>query len=429
MNPKPGRQRIWVYALLFTGCTINYVDRVALSVAAQPVATEFHASTVEMGYLFSAFLWLYLLSSIPWGYLVDRMGTRWSTALGMAFWSAATAATGLSWSFASIFAARLLMGLGEASIYPAGGRVIREWIPGGERGLATVVFNSGGYAGPAIGAAAIAAIASVFGWRAGFFVAGAAGFVWLAVWLAWFRQPEDSPFLKEAERHKILSERGETAQHGGAGLLALMRCRTTWGLFITQGCAVYTVYLFLTWMPSYLQAARHLSILRAGIFVALPYAVAVPGTMLMGRLSDWLLRGQDVQSGRRRNMVAAVLVLSSGVLFMPWVTETWLILVLFTVCLVAIASAVGLNIALQNDMLRSAADAGRANALLITGGNLVGLLAPIVTGYVIAGTGSYDGAFLIAGILLVVGLASVLTLTHRPIGVPTPALEPMEAAP
>src|ERR1700744_4575261 len=140
--------RIVIYLLLFSGCSINYIDRVVLSVAAHPIAQEFGLSTVQLGYLFSAFLWTYLIFVLPWGMLVDRIGTKRSTAWGMAIWSFATVLTGVSGGFGSAILSRLLMGFGEASTYPAGARTIREWMPARKRGFATTGFNCGGYAGP-----------------------------------------------------------------------------------------------------------------------------------------------------------------------------------------------------------------------------------------------------------------------------------------
>ena len=409
-------KRIWIYGLLFTGCSINYVDRVVLSVSAHPIAETFGLSTVQLGYLFSAFLWSYLVVVLPWGMLVDRFGTRWSTATGMTFWGLATILTGLSWNFASAFVSRLLMGVGEGSTYPAGARTIREWIPAQERGLATVVFNCGGYFGPAIGSVTMAYIVSLLGWRAGFFVAGAVCFLWVVVWLMVFCQPEQAKFIGEAERAKILAERGgSVVQSGGAPLADLLRCRSLWGVFVTQGCAVYTVYLFLTWLPSYLQATRGLSVMSSGYLTAIPYAVAVPGTIFAGWVSDRILRGAPVNSGRRRNMVATMMLLSSCILLTPFVTDTVVVLALFSLSLTCIGSTVGLNIALTNDLLVDPANTGRVHGVLVTGGNLFGVVAPIATGYIIAGTGSYDAAFFIAGIILFLGAAVALTMTRRPI--------------
>ncbi len=183
-----------------------------------------------------------------------------------------------------------------------------------------------------------------------------------------------------------------------------------------QGCAVYTQYLFLTWLPSYLQATRNISMASLGIYTALPYAVAVVFGILLGLFSDRLLSGTAIQQGRRRTMVAAALLVSSVVLLTPLVADLRLILLLIAVSLTGIATAISLNIALISDLLRSPQDAGKATGLLIVGGNLFGIAAPIVTGYVVALTGSYNDAFLIAGALLLVGVVATLTMTRQPIG-------------
>ncbi|WP_213769231.1 MFS transporter [Caballeronia sp. dw_19] len=402
--------------LLLSGCSINYIDRVVLSVSARPIAQEFHLSTVQLGYLFSAFLCTYLVFVLPWGVFVDRIGTKRSTAIGMAIWSLATVLTAVSGGFFTAFLSRLLMGFGESSTYPAGARTIREWIPAQERGFATAVFNCGGYLGPAVGSILIGYLVQALGWRGGFWVCAGIGFTWSVVWWNVYRLPEQASFIDAQERDHIIANRGgSVTTGGGAPLFILLRSRTLWGLFIVHGCATYMVYLFLSWLPSYLQATRDLTILKTGFYTAVPYAVAVPGTMLVGWLSDRMLRNAPVNSGRRRNMVALMLLCSSCILITPWVSNIAVILALFSFALTSVGSSVGLNIALLNDSLPDSANVGRAAAFLVTGANLFGIVAPIVTGYVVSGTGSYDAAFVIAGVLLVVGAIVSLTMTRKPI--------------
>src|SRR5271163_930693 len=115
------------------------MDRVALSISGKSIAHDFHLTPVQLGYLFSSFLWLYVICLIPMGVLVDRLGTRAVNAAGMALWSLATVLTGLSAGFGSLLTSRLSMGVGESTTYPAAGRVLREWMPARERGLATAV--------------------------------------------------------------------------------------------------------------------------------------------------------------------------------------------------------------------------------------------------------------------------------------------------
>ncbi|HVY08091.1 MAG TPA: MFS transporter [Burkholderiales bacterium] len=416
-------RRGWISLFLFTLAMINYVDRVALSVASKAIAEEFSLSPVVMGYLFSSFLWTYLLCLIPMGILVDRLGSKKVNAAGIALWSAATMLTGASWNYVSLIATRLAMGIGEATTFPAGGRVVREWIPAGERGVTNAIFMAGTQAGPALGALVVAWIMSQIGWRGSFYVVGAVGFIWLVAWLIWFDRPEKARWLGQEEREKILRERGASTsdlEHKAktARVLDLLRSRTMIGLALAEGCAVYTQYLFLTWLPNYLQTTRGLTILKTGMFTAAPYAGAAVLGILLGRLSDRLLTADAVGTGRRRTMGIVMMLSSSVILFTPFVEEIWLLLALFTISLTGMATAISLNFSLVNDLLRSPEDCGKAMSILVVGGNIFGISAPIVTGYVIQATGSFNWAFGIAGLLLVAGATLLFTMTRTPIRLP-----------
>ena len=415
------KRRYWIALMLFSLAMINYIDRVTLSFAAAPISQEFGLSPVALGYLFSSFLWTYTIFLIPMGMLVDRFGAKRVAGFGLGLWSAATAATGIAWSFPSLLATRLLMGAGEATSNPAGARVVREWIPASDRGITNAIFNSGSYAGPAICALAAGPIMATLGWPALFFTAGGIGFVWLLCWLVWFARPEEAAWLGEEERQKILNERGARkidfdASAPKTGLLGLLRKGPTlWGLALTQGCNVYCQYLFLTWMPSYLQNEKGLAFAKTGFYAAVPYAIAVVLCIVVGRVSDRLLKG-DTGGGKRRYMIAFAMLLAAIILFAPLVESVWVILGLIAISLTGVASTTSLNFALLNDLLRKPQDVGVAMGFLVVGGNIFGLLAPIVTGYVVASTGHFDRAFMIAGFLLVVGATSILTLTRQALG-------------
>ncbi len=415
-------RRGWIALLLFALTMINYIDRVTLSFASTPISKEYSLSPVLLGYLFSSFLWTYTLFLLPMGVLVDRFGAKRVAGIGLGVWSVATAATGLAGSFPALLSTRLVMGGGEASSNPAGARVIREWIPAAERGLVNSIFNSGAYAGPAICALAAGPIIDVFGWRGLFFIAGAIGAIWLLCWLIWFDKPERVSWLGAEERFKIVAERSGTKLSVDDGLpkpglrQLLGRGPTLWGLALTQGCNVYSQYLFLTWLPSYLQQSKGLTLAKTGLFAAIPYAVAVVLSITIGRLSDRFLRG-DVGGGKRRHVIAGAMILASIILLAPMVSSVGLILVLISLSLTGIAATTSMNFALLNDLLPDPRSVGLAMAFLVVGGNVFGLLAPIVTGYVIDLTGSYDMAFVIAGILLLIGATSVMTMTRQPIGI------------
>ncbi|HZP88489.1 MAG TPA: MFS transporter [Burkholderiales bacterium] len=426
-------RRGWISVFLFTLAMINYIDRVALSVASKPIAAEFGLSPIAMGYLFSSFLWTYLLCLIPMGILVDRFGSKALNAAGITLWSLATMLTGGAWNYVALITTRLAMGVGEATTFPAGGRVVREWIPAGERGFTNAIFMAGTQAGPAFGALIVAWVVSWIGWRGSFVVVGAAGFVWLLAWLVWYDKPERVSWLGEAEREKIVSERGAevhrlTRKTGPGRVLQLLKTRTMWGLALSEGCAVYTQYLFLTWLPSYLQTTRHLDILKTGLFTAVPYAGAALLGIVLGRISNRLLQPSAVGEGRRRSMGVVMMLSSAVILFTPMIENVWLMLALFTLSLTGMATAISLNFALVNDLLRNPEDSGKAMSILIVGGNAFGIAAPIITGHVIAATGEYNWAFVIAGVLLVSGALLLLTMTRRPIVLPEPIAAPRVSA-
>ena len=416
-------RRVLIFVLMFFLATINYVDRVVLSVSATPIAKEFGITPVQLGYLFSSFLWLYVICLVPMGMIVDKFGTRAVNAAGIGLWSIATALTGFAPGFSTLIASRVLMGVGESTTYPAAGRVIREWIPMRERALFAAIFNGGAYFGPAVGGLVLSSLVASAGWRTAFFVCAAIGFVWLAAWLIWFRLPEQATWLSSEERAMILRERGGNSGPADAaapslGIGGLLASTSMLGLMLTQGCAVYTQYLFLTWLPNYLQAERGMSMLKSGALMALPFLGAVILTTLIGKLSDTLLTEETIRTGGRRRMAALSMLGGSLILLTPLVGNVYVILFLIMIALSGVASTVAMNIALVSDLLRSSADAGRATGLLILGGNIFGILAPIVTGYVIQTTGNFDYAFVVAGGLLVIGALAVFTLARKPIGSP-----------
>ncbi len=412
-------RRVWICVFLFTLTLVNYTDRVALSVAVTPIAAEFHLTKVQMGYLLSSFLWMYLICLLPVGLLVDRFGGKAVNAVGIGIWSAATVLTGFTTGFVSMATTRIVMGMGESTSWPACNRVIREWFPASERGVANAIFGAGAAAGPAIGAVLVSAVVAWLGWRAGFFVAGAIGFIWLAAWLIAFDKPERATWLRQPERDKILNERdGEATTatgHGASPLWHLLTLRTVWGLFLTQGCEVYGGYMLLTWLPSYLQTAKGLSVLNAGMLTAVPFGAATIVAIALGRISDRLLSRDAVHAGRRRSMLAVMLVSAASILLIPFIDSLWLIVVVLAVARSMGAAGSALNFALVTDLVRNPADIGKVTSITVLGGNSFGMMGPIVTGYVVGLTGSFNGTFAVAGILALIGAVATLTMTRRPI--------------
>jgi len=419
LTPTNHFRRGWIYVLMLTLVTINYMDRSALAVVAQKVRGEFNLSPVEMGYLFSSFLWTYVVCLLPVGIMLDRFSARNINSIGIALWSLAIAATAGVWNFGTLLLTRLVMGAGEATSIPSCGRIVREWMPSQERGVASVIFSAGSFLGPAIGAVAVAAITSAWGWRTAFVILGALGFVWLACNLIWFDRPERVSWLSADERKKIVSERSagspdEIGMHGSPGVvLELLKSPSMWGAMIAQAAGIYTLYLLLFWLPSYLQDTKHLTIMKTGLYTAVPWAIAVPVSIAIGVLSDRLLQRETLLAGGRRTVVIGCVLLAAVVVFVPFTNDTTLILMLFALSLSGINAVISLNLALVTDLVHRARDVGKALSLTILSGNIFGLLAPIITGYVVAGLGAYDWAFGIAGILLVIGAIALGTMTRN----------------
>jgi len=145
-------RRLWIAGLLFMNIFINYMHRISLSVAAPAIANDFHWDAGRMGLIFSSYQWTYCASLLLWGWASDRFGTRWVNGLSVALWSVAGMLTGVATTFAGVMCTRLALGAGESASFPASSKVVRQWFPASERGIATAIFNSGSFAGPAFSA-------------------------------------------------------------------------------------------------------------------------------------------------------------------------------------------------------------------------------------------------------------------------------------
>jgi ACS family glucarate transporter-like MFS transporter len=328
-------------------------------------------------------------------------------------------ATGMVGSFTAMLLVRLGLGVGESPFAPITYSSVRLWSPYTERGTAIAAISCGSSLGLALGAPAVAWLIEALSWRWSFIITGAVGFVWVAVWLPLVSTPEKTGWLSPAERDHILAERdaGMTPpSHSGVGYLGLIRYPAMWGLFTSQGCLVYTGYLYISWLPNYLQTARHLSILNSGIYTAIPFLISTVVGVLANWAGDRALTAEAMRSGSRRYLVALSLLFTAAGLGIPYVQSLAGVVTLITIAVSAAHVGPAANGALVSDLLRSPGDAGRAMAFLVLGGNSFGLLAPIVTGYVVAATGSFDTAFAVAGALALVGSVAVLALVHGTLG-------------
>jgi ACS family glucarate transporter-like MFS transporter len=411
-------RRGFIYALLFTLLMISMLDRINMSVAGSSIAKEMNLNPTELGYLFSSFLWIYVLCLLPWGAITDWLGTRRTIGSAIVLWSIAQMCSGLAPSLSTLFLSRLGLGIGESAVNPGANSVIREWAPQSERGLASAIWISGSLAGPLVGALLVSWLVTDFGWRLSFIITACIGAVWAAIWWLVFHRPEDTSWLSTAERTNIISERAvERAGSGpSVGYRGLLASPTMWGLAFTQGCMTYTAYFFLTWLPGYMQMSRGFSIMKSGVYTALPYGLAIIFCVAFSYLSDRLLDNSTPHSGARRNAVAFGNLATAAVLLIPFASSITVVVVLLTIGLTFSGASQSWNFALTNDLLREHNDVGRAFAFLTLGGNSFGILAPIVTGYLVSSTGSFTLPFIICGVLAVLGSITAMLATRGTIG-------------
>ncbi len=410
--------RFYIAALLFLNMFVNFTDRINLSVGAPAIAKDFAWDPGKMGLLFSSYQWTYIFFLLLWGWMTDRLGTRLINGVSVTIWSIAGMLTGTATTFAGMLTTRLTLGAGEAASFPTSSKVVRQWFPNSERGLATSIFNAGTFAGPAVSAPFVAWLLVKVGWRLSFIVTGSLGFLWVFLWLKFFRIPSQCAWLSQEERDYIVAHtdsRAEATNPPKGALFRLAGRKTMWGLFFTQGCCAYTMLLFLFWLPSYLVQSRHMSIVRAGWFTSVPYIVAVPFGLLVGKLSDNLLDPADVKDGKRRTLLILFIFLSGFVLSTNMVANQFVLLCLISLSLACISSALSLNIALTSDLVWNPEMVGTAIGILILGGNIFGSLVPIVTGYIVKWTGSFDLAFYLAGFLLFLAALICFTMTRTPL--------------
>jgi sugar phosphate permease len=410
------KQRTALIMLVVAG-TLNYLDRSTLSIANPLIRQELGLSIADMGLLLSAFLWAYALAQLPGGALVDRLGPHRLLAAGLSLWSIAQAVAGFVASFWQFSIARVFLGLGEAPMFSSAVRVVRDWYNVRDRGLPTGIWNCTSSLGPAIAPPILTALMIGFGWRWMFVTMGVVGVVVAAAWFLLYRDPTEAHFTDE-ERH-YLTEGEEARTYASITLaewLALFRFRTTWGLVIGFFGIVYMGWLYLAWLPGYLEIQRHMSIPKTGIVAAIPFAFGVVGSIGGGWIADRLMRrGVSPVNSRK---IPVIIGLLGMVVFTVVAAETpsdTLAVAAISAALMFGATASGMSWALAS-VAAPASCTASLGAIQNFGGYLGGALAPTVTGFIVQATGSFVPALLVSAVIgLVSALAYLLVIRAAPI--------------
>ncbi len=393
------RHQATTLALLFLAGLVNFLDRSSLSIANSSVRAEMHLSATQMGWLLSAFSLAYGVAQLPLIGLLDRAGTRAILGGGLILWSAAQMLTGLVRGLPGFLALRVLLGVGEAPFYPAGVRSMREWFTASTRGRATAVMSSSQTIGLAIAPPVLTALMLRLGWRAMFIVLGALGLGVAALWITLHRQRSDTA-LREPE-----------APAPPANVWsALLRQRTVWGMMLGWGGINYTVWLYVTWLPGYLEVQRHLSLARSGWVAAIPFLAGACGMLASGTLSDrWAAAGTRLTTVHRRNLVAGMVVSSLSTFLVARSQTTVQAVAGISVALFCIhfAGTSGWGYVQTVSPLRFVASLG---ALQNFASFMIASAAPVVTGFLLDRTHSFTLALGVCSTVTLLGALSYATL-------------------
>ncbi|MDE1916681.1 MAG: MFS transporter [Sphingomonadales bacterium] len=390
--------------MLFAVTVINYAVRAALSLAAPSLSRDMGIGPLELGLIFSAFGWAYVVAQIPGGWLLDRFGAPRVYFWAIVIWSLVTAAHGaVVWlsgtaAVTTLFALRFLVGFAEAPSFPGNARIVASWFPARERGTASAIFNAAQYFATVLFAPLMGWIVSGFGWPWVFVTMGVFGLAAAAIWPMVVRAPRDHPRLGEAEMALIVEggalidppaqaprdSKEETRQK----MRVLLCTPTLWGMYLGQFFVNALTFFFITWFPVYLVQERGLSVVKAGMFATLPAICGFAGGVLGGIWSDWLLRrGYSLTLARKvpivSGMLLALIIVACNYVSSDAMVLLFMSLAFFGKGVGAMGWAVMADVAPRNS-------AGLSAGLFNMFGNVSSILTPIVIGYILKETHSFN---------------------------------------
>jgi sugar phosphate permease len=418
-------KRRWGIGLLFgVGILINYFDRVNLSVAGPQLQKELHFGPEKMGWLLSAFFWTYAILQIPTGMILDKFGVtrigRWGTFL----WGVASTITACASGFSAVFGARMLLGIAEAPAFPVSSKGTGYWFPRRERALATSLFDAAAKFSNVCGVPLVAFFVVRYGWRWGFGMTAALTFLYFIAFCAFYRDPSADKHLSDVERNYI-QQGGATpegqAPASAAGMLAYLLGRAkVWGLTIGFSAYGYSFYLFLTWLPGYLVKTFHLNIMKSAGYAAICWSVATITDLIVGGwLVDYLISHGGDETKVRKTTFVVGMVMGLAVFGATQTTDLRIAIVWISIALGGLAFAAPVGWSLPS-LIAPKGGVGTVGGIMNCANNLMGIFAPIVTGYIVGATNSFTNAFLAAGVILIIGIFSFIFVLGKVEPIPEP---------
>jgi ACS family D-galactonate transporter-like MFS transporter len=422
------RRRWWIGILLGSGVLVNYFDRINLSVAGPQLQQAFGLDAAQLGWLFSAFFWSYAVMQIPTGLILDRFGVSPIGRIGAVLWSAGTALTTLASGFGGILAIRVLLGVAEAPSFPGNAKATGYWFPRTERALATAIFDAAAKFANVIGAPLVAIAVITFGWRGAFWATAIFSFAYFIAFYLFYRDPSRDPHLSKQE-HEYIRAGGATPEggsSGGAGAMLgyVLSSRKVWGLTIGFAAYGYAFYLFLTWLPGYLLRELHMSLIGSAGYTTIPWIVATITDLAVGGwLIDHLISRGYGETRVRKTVLVLGMVVGLAVFGAGFTTSVGWAIMWISVALGGLSAAAPVGWSIPS-LIAPKGGTGTIAGIMNFFNNLMGGIAPLATGYIVGATNSFNGAFVVAGLVLLVGILSYVFL----LGEITPLPDP-EAAP
>jgi sugar phosphate permease len=395
---------------------INYLDRSTISIANPQIRAEFHMSAAQFGALQSAWSLAYAIAQVPVGLLIDRVGPGILLGISLILWSIAVAAGGLVANYTRLFIARAVLGITESPAYPTAVRVTSDWFQVRDRGVPTGVFTMGSNIGTAIGPPLLTALMLLAGWRWMFIIMGIVGIGASVMWFWLYRDPNraalDSTEITYLEANK--SGRGEapiTARQWSR----LFRFRTTWGMVLGAFCSGYGIWMYITWLPGYLEGEHHMSIARTGLLASIPLVCSIVGSFCGGYASDRLIaRGVPIVQARKLPaalgyLASAVFTAFAAMSTAPAPAIAWISLAMFFLWFAVAAKWTLITAVSPQDFC------GSCSSIQNFGSYLGGAFSPVLTGLIVDRTGSFVLALSIGGAVMAVGAAVYYFMVGAPI--------------
>jgi len=417
MQQRIGNVRWGIAGLLGIGIVINYLDRINISVATKPFEHEFHLTQTEMGIILSAYLWSYVLLQVPVGTLLDRFGVKWLVRIGTFVWALASYMTAIVSGLGLVILSRILLGAAEAPIFPGAAKATGYWFPTKERGLATSAFDAAAKFSNVIGIPLIAVAVTLWGWRSAFYLTGTLSLLYCALFWIGYRDPSKSKRLAPEERTYIVEggsqQEGVTASNPLANLGFLLRQPKVWGLTLGFAAYGYSFYLFLSWIPGYLQTQLHMTVLSSGFYTIIPWVVAtITDIVIGGWLVDTLIKRGNNPTRVRKTLFTIGLLLGIAVVGAAFTTNANIAILWISIALGGLAFAAPIGWSIPG-LIAPKGTVGTVGSIMNFFNNLAGIVAPILAGFIFDRTGSFAANFLVAGAILVVGIICFLVLLGR----------------